>query len=169
MSLDRILDKEPQQFEIYQRIMGYVIIGLLVVIYYFTSPLASYQIYFPIFLLLIFLVSPKLSRWIQYKFDSHIRKNVYFLIDVVVVASALAAVHLSLVVTFVLLFALIHTGINSKISFMIGALSCLIAIIIFYINIIFIFGFEDYFQQTTPELTIVASVSIILFVSVGNY
>ncbi len=169
MSLDRILDKEPQQFEIYQRIMGYVIIGLLVVIYYFTSPLASYQIYFPIFLLLIFLVSPKLSRWIQYKFDSHIRKNVYFLIDVVVVASALAAVHLSLVVTFVLLFALIHIGINSKISFMIGALSCLIAIIIFYINIIFIFGFEDYFQQTTPELTIVASVSIILFVSVGNY
>ena len=169
MPFDRILDKEPQQFEVLLRAMGYMIISLLVVIYYFTSPIANYQIYFPLFLLFIFLISPRLSRWIQYKFDNTIRKNVYFLIDVVVVASALAAVHLSLVVTFVCLFALIYTALNSKISFLIGSLSWLLAIVVFYLNIIFVFGFDDYFQQTSPELSVVAFISIILFVNVGHY
>ena len=143
-----MLDKEPEQFEVFLRAIGYTIISLMVTIYYFTSPIANYQIYFPLFLLFIFLISPRLSRWIQYRFDSNVRKNVYFLIDVVVVAVALAAVHLSLVVSFVCVFALVYTALNSKISFLIASLSWLIAIIVFYLSIIFVFGFDDYFQET---------------------
>ena len=164
-----MLDKEPEQFEVFLRAIGYTIISLMVTIYYFTSPIANYQIYFPLFLLFIFLISPRLSRWIQYRFDSNVRKNVYFLIDVVVVAVALAAVHLSLVVSFVCVFALVYTALNSKISFLIASLSWLIAIIVFYLSIIFVFGFDDYFQQTSPELSVVAFMSIMLFICIGNY
>lgn len=164
-----MLDKEPEQFEVFLRAIGYTIISLMVTIYYFTSPVANYQIYFPLFLLFIFFIGPRLSRWIQYRFDSNVRKNVYFLIDVVVVATALAAVHLSLVVSFVCVFALIYTSLNSKISFLIASLSWLVAIIVFYLNIIFVFGFDDYFQQTSPELSVVAFMSIMLFISIGNY
>ncbi len=164
-----MLDKEPKQFEIFQRFMGYLIIALLVVIYYFTSPIANYQIYVPIFIVFIFLISPKLSRWLEYRYGYEARKNIYFLIDVVVVSTALAAVHLSLVVTFVLLFALIYTTINNKISFMMGSLATLIAFVVFYTNIIFIFGFEGYFEQTSLELSVLSFVSLIMYVNIGNY
>ena len=164
-----MLDKEPKQFEIFQRFMGYLIIALLVIIYYFTSPIANYQIYVPFFIGFIFLISPKLSRWLEYSYGHKVRKNIYFLIDITVVFTALAAVHLSLVVTFVLLFALIYTAINSKISFMMGSLATLVAIVVFYVNIIFVFGFEDYFQQTSTELSVLSFVSIILFVNIGNF
>ena len=164
-----MLDKEPKQFEIFQRFMGYLIIALLVIIYYFTSPIANYQIYVPFFIGFIFLISPKLSRWLEYSYGHKVRKNIYFLIDIAVVFTALAAVHLSLVVTFVLLFALIYTAINSKISFMMGSLATFVAIVVFYVNIIFIFGFEDYFQQTSTELSVLSFVSIILFVNIGNF
>lgn len=164
-----MLDKEPKQFEIFQRFMGYLIIALLVVIYYFTSPIANYQIYVPIFIVFIFLISPKLSRWLEYRYGYEARKNIYFLIDVVVVSTALAAVHLSLVVSFVLLFALIYTTINNKISFMMGSLATLIAFVVFYTNIIFIFGFEGYFEQTSLELSVISFVSLIMYVNIGNY
>lgn len=164
-----MLDKEPKQFEIFQRFMGYLIIALLVIIYYFTSPVANYQFYVPFFIGFIFLASPKFSRWLEYSYGSKIRKNIYFLVDVIVVSTALAAVHLSLVVSFVLLFALIYTAINSKISFMMASLAILIAFIVFYTNIIFIFGFYDYFQQTSPELSVLSFIGIILFVNIGNY
>ncbi|ENU57670.1 adenylate/guanylate cyclase domain-containing protein [Acinetobacter guillouiae] len=169
MPFERMLDKEPKQFEIFQRFMGYLIIALVVMVYYFTSPIANYQFYVPFFIGFIFIVSPKLSRWLEYSYGSKIRKNIYFLIDVIVVSTALAAVHLSLVVTFVLLFALIYTAINNKISFMMGSLAILVAFVVFYTNIIFIFGFYDYFQQTSPELSVLSFISIILFVNIGNY
>lgn len=164
-----MLDREPKQFEVFQRLVGYIMIALLVVVYYFTSPSASYQLYFPFFLLIVFFVSQKLSHWIQYKFDSHVRKNVYFIVDVVVIASALAAVHLSLVVSFVLFSSLVYNAINNKISFMMGAFASLITIIVFYLNIIFIFGFEEYFQQTSPELSVLAFLCIAIFTNIGNY
>ena len=164
-----MLDKEPKQFEIFQRFMGYLIIALLVIIYYFTSPVANYQFYVPFFIGFIFLASPKFSRWLEYSYGSKIRKNIYFLVDVIVVSAALSAVHLFLFVCFVLLFALIYTAINSKISFMMASLAILIAFIVFYTNIIFIFGFYDYFQQTSPELSVLSFIGIILFVNIGNY
>ena len=168
MTLDRILDKDPRQFQIFHRSMGYVIIALVVVIYYFTSPVAINQIYFPFFVLFIFLINPRLSRWLQYKFDYRVRDNVYFLIDVVVVASAWAAVHLSLVVSFTLLFSLIHTIINNKVSFMMASLASLMAVIVFYFNIFFIFGFNEYFQQTSVELSVVSFIYIIIFINTSN-
>ncbi|TCM68419.1 class 3 adenylate cyclase [Acinetobacter calcoaceticus] len=169
MPLDRMLNKGPKQFEIYQRSMGYLIIGLLTVIYYVTNPAAQNQIYIPFFLAVILILSPRLSRWVQYNYDEHIRKNLFFVIDVVVVASALAAVHLSLVVVFAMLFGLIYTAISNKISVMTISLSTLIAIVVFYLNIIFIFGFDEYFQQTSPELTILSFMGLILFIGVGGY
>ena len=164
-----MLDKEPKQFEIFQRLMGYLMIALLVIFYYFTSPLANYQIYVPFFITFIFLFSPRLSRWVEYRYGKKIRHNVFFLIDAIVVSTALAAVHLNLVVSFVIFFALAYSAVNSKISFIVSSFAALIAIIVFYINTIFIFGFAEYFQATSTELTVLSFVSIILFVNIGNY
>ena len=82
-----MLDKEPQQFEVLQRIMGYLMVALLVVVYYFTSPNTNYQILFPIFVFVVLLFTPKISHVIQYKYGSRARRNGFFLIDVVVPSS----------------------------------------------------------------------------------
>lgn len=164
-----MLDKEPKQFEIFQRLTGYLMIAVLVSIYYFTSPNAHNQIYVPFFIFFIFLISPRFSRWLEYQYGSQARKNVYFLIDVVVIATVLAALHLSLVITFILLFIVIYVAVNNKISMMISSLAILISIIIFYFNIILIFGFDDYFQQTSPELTILSFIGLIIFINISNY
>ncbi|NHC04046.1 adenylate/guanylate cyclase domain-containing protein [Acinetobacter sp. 187] len=169
MPIDRMLDKEPKQFEVLQRIMGYLMVALLVVIYYFTSPNASYQIVFPIFVFFILLIIPRLSHAIQYKYGSKVRRNAFFFLDIIVVSSALSAVHLSLLVTFVLVFGLVYTVFNNKISMMVGSVSILLGIISFYLNTIFIYGFEDYFQQTSIELSVVSCLCTIIFVNFANY
>lgn len=169
MPIDRILDKEPKQFEVLQRIMGYLMVALLVVIYYFTSPNENYQIIFPVFVILALLITPRLSHAIQYRYGSRVRRNGFFFLDIIVVSSALAAVHLSLLVTFVLVFGLVYTVFNNKISMMVGSVSILLAIIVFYFNTIFIYGFEDYFQQTSIELSVVSCLCTIIFVNFTNY
>lgn len=168
-SIDRMLKKGSKQFEIFQRTVGYLILALIMVIYSFTVPLAEKQIYVPIFLLLILLFSSRLSRWLQYNYNNEIRKNVFFVIDVIVVATVLAAVHLSLVMTFSLLFVVVYSVIHNKISTMMVSLSSLIGIIVFYINIIFFFGFADYFEQTNVEITVISFLGLILFTGMGGY
>ena len=167
--MERILDKEPQQFEVLQRIMGYSMVALLVVVYYFTSPDTNYQLFFPLFVFLILIFTPKISHQIQYRYGSRARRNGFFLIDVVVVASALAAVHLNLLVTFVLVFGLIYTAFNNKIAMMVSTVSILLAVIVFYINTIFIYGFDDYFKQTSIELSVVSCLCTVIFVNFANY
>ena len=164
-----MLDKQPKQFEIFQRLMGYIMLAMLLVIYYFTTPNAHNQLYVPIFIFFIFLISPRLSRWLEYQYGALVRRNVYFLIDVIVVSTVLAAVHLSLVITFILFFSVIYIVVNYKISMMISSLAILISILVFYFNIIFIFGFDDYFQQTSIELTILSFIGLIIFINVANY
>ena len=169
MPLDRLVDREPRQFAYFHRLMGYFILSLIVVIYSFTSPDANYQLFIPIFLVLILLISPKLDRWLQYKFNQNVARNVFFVIDVIAVAVSLAGVHLSLVLTFTSLFALLCTAINSKISFMAASLSGMIGITIFYASTIFIFGFQDYFEPTSQELTVISLICLITFINIGNY
>ncbi|WP_227610763.1 MULTISPECIES: adenylate/guanylate cyclase domain-containing protein [unclassified Acinetobacter] len=149
--------------------MGYFILSLIEVIYSFTSPDANYQLYIPVFLVIILIINPKLDRWLQYKFDKNLSRNVFFAIDSVVVAVSLAGVHLSLVLTFASLFALLYTAINSKISFMAASLSGMIGVTIFYASTIFIFGFQDYFEPTSQELTVISLISLITFINIGNY
>lgn len=164
-----MLHKGPKQFEKYLRTMGYLIIGLLTVVYYFSEPTAHNQIYIPFFLAAIIFISPRLSRWIQYNYDEYSRRNVFFIIDAIAMATVLAGVHLSLVISFTILFALIFSALTNKISMMTLSLSTLIAIIVFYLNTIFLFGFADYFQQTSVELTILSFVGLILFISISGY
>ncbi|AMW78964.1 guanylate cyclase [Acinetobacter sp. TGL-Y2] len=169
MPLDRILDKEPKQFEVLQRIMGYLMIALLVVIYYFTSPDANYQLFYPIFVVVLILFTSRISHAIQYRYGSKTLRYCFFVIDSVVVSIGLAAVHLSLLLTFVFLFGLVFTAINNKISMMVVSISILIAIVVFYLSTIFIFGFEDYFTQTPTELSVVSCICAIIFVNFANY
>lgn len=168
-SIDRMLKKGSKQFEIFQRTVGYLFLALIIVVYSFTTPLAENQVYVPVFLLFILLFSPRLSSWIQYHYNNEIRKNVFFVIDIIVFATVLAAVHLSLVITFGLVFVIFYSIINNKIPTMVAALSTLIAIIVFYFNIIFFFGFGDYFEQTGVEVTAISFVALILFSAIGGY
>lgn len=164
-----MLDREPKQFEVLQRIMGYLMVALLVVIYYFTSPNANYQVYFPIVILLLLFSAPRISHALQYRYGSQALRYGFFLIDSMVVAAALAAVHLSLLLTFVFLFGLVYTAVNNKISMMVGSIAILMAIIVFYLCTVFIYGFDDYFLQTSVELSVVSCICAIIFVNFSNY
>ncbi|MEK5782668.1 adenylate/guanylate cyclase domain-containing protein, partial [Acinetobacter baumannii] len=73
-------------------------------------------------LLVFFLLSPKLEKWLQYKFDRDTEKNILFGIEAVIVAIVLAGLHLSLVPTFTILFALLYVGLNNKITLPVASL-----------------------------------------------
>ncbi|ENW80795.1 hypothetical protein F909_02083 [Acinetobacter sp. ANC 3929] len=169
MPLDRLIDKEPRQFAYFHRLMGYSILSLILVIYTFTSTSASYQLYLLPLLLIYFLLCPRLEKWLQYKFDKKIEKNVLFGNEAVIIALVLAALHLSLVPTFTILFGLLYVGLNNKISLPVSCLIGLIGVIVFYFSTFVIFGAEEYFEPTNPELTVVSLLGLMMFIVIGNY
>ncbi|WP_109439895.1 adenylate/guanylate cyclase domain-containing protein [Acinetobacter haemolyticus] len=169
MPLDRLIDKEPRQFAYFHRLMGYSILSLILVIYTFTSSTANYQLYILPLLLVYFLLCPRLEKWLQYKYDKQIEKNVFFANEAIIVAIVLAALHLSLVPTFVILFALLYVGLNNKIPLMVACLIGLIGVVAFYFSTFFIFGAEQYFEPTNPELTVVSLLGLMVFIVIGNY
>nr|WP_216077012.1 MULTISPECIES: adenylate/guanylate cyclase domain-containing protein [Acinetobacter] len=149
--------------------MGYSILSLILVIYTFTSTSASYQLYLLPLLLIYFLFCPRLEKWLQYKFDKKIEKNVLFGNEAVIIALVLAALHLSLVPTFTILFGLLYVGLNNKISLPVSCLIGLIGVIVFYFSTFVIFGAEEYFEPTNPELTVVSLLGLMMFIVIGNY
>jgi adenylate cyclase len=167
--LDRLIDKEPRQFAYFHRLMGYSILSLILVIYTFTSTSASYQLYLLPLLLAYFLFCPRLEKWLQYKFDKKIEKNVLFANEAILIALVLAALHLSLVPTFTILFALLYVGLNNKISLPVSCLIGLIGVMTFYFSTYVIFGTEEYFEATNPELTVVSLLGLMMFIVIGNY
>ncbi|MEK5763201.1 adenylate/guanylate cyclase domain-containing protein [Acinetobacter junii] len=169
MPLDRLIDKEPRQFAYFHRLMGYSILSLILVIYTFNSSSANHQLYILPILLVFFLLSPKLEKWLQYKFDRDTEKNVLFGIEAVIVAIVLAGLHLSLVPTFTILFALLYVGLNNKITLPVASLIILIGVLTFYFSTFFIFGAEEYFEPTNPELTVVSLLGLMMFIVIGNY
>ncbi|ENW05349.1 adenylate/guanylate cyclase domain-containing protein [Acinetobacter beijerinckii] len=169
MPLDRLIDKEPRQFAYFHRLMGYSILSLILVIYTFTSSSASYQLYILPLLLVYFLLCPRLEKWLQYKFDKNTEKNVLFGCEAVIVAIVLSGIHLSLVPTFTILFALLYVGLNNKITLPISCLIGLIGVLTFYFCTYFLFGAEEYFEPTNPELTVVSLLGLMMFIVIGNY
>lgn len=169
MSLDDWIRKEPKQFEYFHRLMGYIMLSLIILVYHYTSSETHYQIYVPIFLLFILLITPKLSNWLSYRFNLKTQNNVLFILDIVVIAIILSAIHLNLVLTLLLFFALLYTAFNIKISFMLISLASLLGCAIFYLCNIFIFGFGDYFEQTTGELTVLGFICLITYFGVGSF
>ena len=169
MPLDRLIDKEPRQFAYFHRLMGYSILSLILVIYTFTSSSANHQLYILPLLFVFFLFCPKLEKWLQYKFDKNTEKNVLFACEAVIVAIVLAGLHLSLVPTFTILFALLYVGLNNKITLPVACLIGLIGVLTFYFCTFFIFGAEEYFEPTNPELTVVSLLGLMMFIVIGNY
>ncbi len=169
MPLESWVEKEPRQFEYFHRVMGYLMLSLLVVIYYYTSPDVNYQIYVPLFFLFAVIINPKLSRWLQYRFSKKIKNYVLFVIDAVVVAVTLSAIHLSLVLSFIALFALLYTAINNKIPFLIVSMAILLGIVVFYLSNIFIFGFAEYFDHASTELIVLSFICLSAYFGVGGY
>ncbi|GAB01073.1 putative adenylate cyclase [Acinetobacter sp. NBRC 100985] len=77
--------------------------------------------------------------------------------------------HLSLVPTFTILFALLYVGLNNKITLPVACLIGLIGVLTFYFCTFFIFGAEEYFEPTNPELTVVSLLGLMMFIVIGNY
>src|SRR5690606_41620239 len=103
-------------------------LSLVLVVFHYTEPDTQYQVFVPVFLFLILLNSAKLSRWLIYRHDYRIRRNVLFLIDVIVIVVVLAAVQLDLVLSLLGLVAILYTAISNKISLMMASLASLVEI-----------------------------------------
>lgn len=71
--------------------------------------------------------------------------------------------------TFTILFALLYVGLNNKISLPVSCLIGLIGVITFYFSTYIIFGTEEYFEPTNPELTVVSLLGLMMFIVIGNY
>ncbi|NEU34802.1 adenylate/guanylate cyclase domain-containing protein, partial [bacterium LRH843] len=80
-----------------------------------------------------------------------------------------AAVHLSIVLTFLIIFAMLYTAISNKISFLMVSLASLIGVVVFYISIIFVFGFGEHFEATTTELIVLGFLRLTNYFGVGSY
>ncbi len=154
MQIDDWIHKEPKHFEYFHRMMGYIMLSLVIVVYHYTEADTQYQIFVPFFLLFILLITPRLSRELIYRYSQRRKRNVFFMLDITVIAVILSAVHLNLVLSLLGLAALLYTAISNKISFLMVALATLIGIAIFYLCNIFIFGFGEYFASTNNELTV---------------
>ncbi|TSH73942.1 adenylate/guanylate cyclase domain-containing protein [Acinetobacter sp. RF15A] len=169
MQLDDWMHQEPRRFEYFHRLMGYIMLSLVLVVYHQTVPDTSYQIFIPFLLVLLLLLSPKLSQWLTYRYNSNIKRNVFFIIDVAVVSVVLAAVHLDLVLSFLGLSALLYTAISNKISFLMTTLASLIGTIVFYLSAILVFGLGNYFEQSSSELTILGFICLMMYFGVGSF
>ena len=132
MTLNRLIEKEPRQFANFHRLMGYSILSLILVIYSYTTFNAKYQLYILPLLFLYFLFSFKLEKWLHYKFDRKTEKNILFTNEIIIVAISLAALHLNLVPTMTILFAVVYVGMNNKTSLPISCLIGLIGVLVFY-------------------------------------
>ena len=169
MLLDSWSEKEPQTFEYFHRLMGYAMLSLILVVYHYTSADTQFQIYVPFLFLGIVLSTQRFTRWLNYRYNAKTKRNILFILDMMSVAVFCSAVQLNLVLMFLAIFALFYTAINNQISFMMVALSALIAVVVFYLCNIFIFGFDEYFQQTSSELTVLAFLCFITFFGVGSF
>jgi class 3 adenylate cyclase len=169
VSLDDCIRKEPRQFEYFYRVMGYFMLSLIIFVYHYTSSGTHYQIYVPIFLLFILLIIPKLSNWLFYRYNSKNHNNILFILDIGIISLILSAIHLNLVLTFLLLFIILYTAISNKVSFILIALASLVGFAVFYLANIFIFGFGEYFEPTTTELTILGFICLMTYFGVGSF
>ncbi|MCL6240061.1 MULTISPECIES: adenylate/guanylate cyclase domain-containing protein [Acinetobacter] len=169
MPLDNLISKEPKQFEYFHRLMGYIMLSLVIVVYHYTQPDTQYQIYIPAFLFFLILVVPKFSHWLIYRYSNQVKRNVLFLIDIIVIAVLMSAVHLSLVLTFLAVFALLYTTIYNKINFLMMSLAGIVGVTVFYLCNIYVFGFQEYFESTSSELTVLGFLCLITYFSVGTF
>ncbi len=168
MAFDSLNEKDQRQFGYFHRLMGYLILSLLLLIFAFKNNQHT-QVVIPILLLLLVLVSAKIDRWLQRYFSATLSRYTFFVIDTIVVAIALAGLHLSLVLTLIILFGLLYSAINSKIPFLIVSMATVLGILAFYVSVITLFGVQDYFEPTSQEMTIIGLICLITFVNIGNY
>lgn len=169
MQLDDWTHKEPKQFEYFHRLMGYIMLSLVMIVFHYTEPDTQYQIFLPFFFLAILLILPKLSYWLLYRYGKRIKRSVFFIIDVLVMAVLLSAVSLNLVLSLLGVVAMLYTAISNKVSFLMLSLASLIGVAVFYLCNILIFGFGDYFQPTSSEQTVLGFICLVTYFGVGNY
>ena len=169
MPLDRLIDKEPRQFFYFHRLMGYAILSLILVIYAFTAYSSNYPLYIVPLLVLYYLFSLKLDKWLLRKYEASTVKSILFVNEVIIASIVLAALHLNLVPTIAIVFGLLYVGMNNKISLPIVSLVGLISLLVFYACTYFIFGAEEYFEPSNPELTVLSLLGLMMFIVIGNY
>ncbi|ALH96206.1 adenylate/guanylate cyclase domain-containing protein [Acinetobacter equi] len=168
VSFGNWIDREPRRFEYLHRLVAYLSLALILVVYHFTSEGSNYQVYVPLLLIALLLITPKICRIIEYKYNRNFKIYTLFLIDIAVVAVYLSAVHLNLVLTLLILFALLYSMIHEKIPFSIASLACLFGVTLFYLCNIFVFGFGRYFEMASVELTILAFLCMICYFGMGS-
>src|SRR5690606_5326831 len=70
---------------------------------------------------------------------------------------------------FLAVFALLYTTIYNKINFLMMSLAGIVGVTVFYLCNIYIFGFQEYFESTSSELTVLGFLCLITYFSVGTF
>lgn len=158
----------PQHFSYFHRAIGYGMLSIILMVYHATMAETRYQIYLPIFLMVTVFLLPRLSTWLHYRFDQQLKRNLLFIIDVIIISICMSAVQLNLVLTFGMMLTLLYTALYSRITILTAILSANVSIAVFYLCNIYIFGFGEYFEPTSNELIIISFVFLMLYIGIGT-
>lgn len=124
---ESLTDKELRYFQYAHRVIGYISLMLILIVYHFTYLQSQYQIYLPIVLGAALLFIPHIIK----KVEPQNQANVLAIVDILAISLFLSAIHLSLVLSLFVIFGLFMTLIYTKIQSFILLLGFLLGTIFF--------------------------------------
>ncbi len=161
---ESLTDKELRYFQYAHRVIGYISLMLILIVYHFTYLQSQYQIYLPIVLGAALLFIPHIIK----KVEPQNQANVLAIVDILAISLFLSAIHLSLVLSLFVIFGLFMTLIYTKIQSFILLLGFLLGTIFFYLSSILLFGNHDYFATTSAELTVLGFLCLVGYCGMLN-
>ncbi|MCF9033759.1 adenylate/guanylate cyclase domain-containing protein [Acinetobacter nectaris] len=168
MSFDRIINNRFIIESLY-RLMAYLLLSLGVLLYYFSAPLQLQHLIVAILSIIVFPLSLKLFLYVKYEFNEFYARQALFILDSIIIATALAATHFSIVFSTLILTTLCCVKSLTKISFFTYSFAFIIALVIIYLNAIIFFGFENYFALDSLRLVIYSLICFLLYLGSGFY
>ncbi|MEB3766552.1 adenylate/guanylate cyclase domain-containing protein [Acinetobacter sp. MD2] len=152
MPFERIIKNKRHQESIF-RLMAYLMLSFAVLLYYFSLPLNVQHYVVFLFFAIVFLINQFLYHFAKQWTVEQVRPTI-FILDLAVVAAALAATHCSLVFCGLALICIFYVSTVYKIDYINFSIAALIAIFVFYLSGYFFYGFDYYFNQGSSLLTI---------------
>lgn len=168
MPFDRFTKKQLVIESLY-RLVAYIVLSLGVLLYYFSVPFQFEQAVIPILGIILFLISIKICHAVHHELSEYYARQAFFILDCVLVAAVISAIHFSIVFSALIIIVLWHIKNIAKIVFVTYSIALMLCIIVIYLNGLLFFGFENYFSITSNMLTIYGFICFGCFLVVLSY
>lgn len=168
--IQKLLKYEPRNFTQLIRCLGYFMLSIILVIFTSSKSNVSYfnLILSPIVFIYLYF-EPYFLQKVEYHYGKELRKNVIYLIDVAWATLFVTAIHLMLFPTFIIAGGLFFAATFSQIHVFVRIISPLLAIAVFYLSSVFLFGFHVDIQYIDRRLSLISILLFMLFIAAWIY